>query len=707
MKSISEKRLICYRFFIIVLLIFHANNTLAIDNTLVGKVICGYQGWFTCYGDGSPTERWNHWSVGTYKSNTGAPAPAHLTFEGYPDVSDYNPGSLFQTGFANLGDGQPSKLFSSFRSDVIDKHFEWMEQYGIDGIALQRFLEETKDGVYKKNRDSIAVKIKRAALKYQRLYYMMYDLSADDTTYFKNDWLHLENDLKITESPYYVTQNGKPVIALWGFGFNFRPNLPENSLAIINWLKKKGYYVIGGVPTDWRLGINDSYSGYASVYQAFNMISPWTVGRTSVSNNTYKSTYMQPDYTYCNSLNIDYQPVIFPGFAWSNWNSGAANLIPRNKGDFMWQQFYNVKNMGIPSIYIAMFDEYDEGTAILKMADSYFAKPTNQYFLTTSADGTYISSDYYMRLAGKATRVHKGLDLLTTNVTIPYYAGPIWFRTSLESGTDAVLRQPNVIESISNVSGIGVSASPNCSVVYNESFHSGLYSIKYTGKDNSTTQSYCSFNAFDVDIPINSNTKLSFWILPLNANGRFVSLDLLLTDGTRLKNMDIRDINGVSMKPSQGRGTINVWTETVCNIGQTLNGKTIDKILVTYDQPSNTEDFSGYIDDIQITSVDSLTTVNTKVYLDSNENILIYPNPVNTLLNFEFNLSELSAVTLEIYNIQGLLVKSFIQNSSTIGLQRLTIDVADVESGIYLIRLLTSKKRILKKIIVSNFCHVL
>src|SRR5205814_9340697 len=122
----------------------------------------------------------------------------------------------------------------------------------------------------------------------------------------------------------------------------------------------------------------------------------------------------------CNANNLLYQPVAFPGFAWSNWNGGTQNQIPRNKGEFLWRQVYNIKQSGIGNGYIAMFDEYDEGTAIAKMADSYYSIPSNQYFLTTSADGTYLSNDFYLRLVGKATKIIKGIDTLTTNVTIPY-----------------------------------------------------------------------------------------------------------------------------------------------------------------------------------------------------------------------------------------------------------------------------------------------
>ena len=49
-----------------------------------------------------------------------------------------------------------------------------------------------------------------------------------------------------------------------------------------------------------------------------------------------------------------------------------------------------------------MFDEYDEGTALLSAATDYTMLPADAYFLTTSADGRWLSSDFYLRLAGMA-----------------------------------------------------------------------------------------------------------------------------------------------------------------------------------------------------------------------------------------------------------------------------------------------------------------
>src|SRR5580692_5092217 len=75
---------------------------------VVGKITVGYQGWFACIGDGAPIDAWWHWS-----QNEGqAPSPSNTNIKAWPDMSEYAKG--YQTAFANLNDGQPATLFSSY-----------------------------------------------------------------------------------------------------------------------------------------------------------------------------------------------------------------------------------------------------------------------------------------------------------------------------------------------------------------------------------------------------------------------------------------------------------------------------------------------------------------------------------------------------------------------------------------------------------------
>ncbi|WP_089549076.1 carbohydrate-binding protein [Paenibacillus sp. SSG-1] len=395
---------------------FKFNSGSSSDGDVVGHLFAGYQGWFNAAGDGSPNGGWVHWS----KNSSAPSAGGNVNFELYPDTREYS--KLYQTDLANLGNGSPAKLFSSYDQDTVNKHFEWMKTYNIDGAALQRFGADESDtpNGWKTNRDSVAVKVKNAAETYNRKFYVMYDITGMNAGNWvnavKHDWsTNVVNTMHLTSSPAYAKQNGKIVVCIWGIGFTDRPGTAAESAELIQWFKNQGVYVIGGVPTYWRTGNRDSKPDFMNVYKSFDMISPWSVARfgTLQGADDFKNDTLGPDFTFTQQNGIAYQPVIWPGSAWSNMTGGPRNENPRLHGDFMWKQAYNVKSTGIQTGYIAMFDEYDEGTAIAKMAENSSMIPTNQYFLTLDADGVSVSSDFYLRLAGDINRLFKGQIPLT------------------------------------------------------------------------------------------------------------------------------------------------------------------------------------------------------------------------------------------------------------------------------------------------------
>jgi len=243
----------------------------------------------------------------------------------------------------------------------------------------------------------------------------MYDVSG---------WTNMQSELKTdwttkmstyTSSPAYARQNGKPVVCIWGFGFNDNnhPWTADVCIDVINWFKQQGCYVIGGVPTHWRTEDSDSRPNFISAYKAFNMLSPWMVGRignAGDSDNFYQNVNL-PDQAYCNGNGLDYQPCVLPG-----------DLQERQRvhGDFMWRQFYNMKRVGCQGIYISMFDEYNEGNQIAATAENSTFIPQGSGFQTLDEDGTACSADYYMRLTGDGTKMLKGeIPLTPTRPTKP------------------------------------------------------------------------------------------------------------------------------------------------------------------------------------------------------------------------------------------------------------------------------------------------
>lgn len=373
---------------------------------VVGKITVGYQGWFAATGDGSPINAWWHWT----QDWSTAPSPGNLGIKSWPDVRDYT--STYQTAFANLNNGSPAKLFSSFTDQTVDTHFLWMQQNGIDAAALQRFNPNGQEGPV---RDAITAKVKTAAEAHGVKFYIMYDVSG---------WTNMQSEIKAdwtnkmsayTASSAYAKQNGKPVVCIWGFGFS-DDNHPWSAavcLDVINWFKSKGCYIIGGVPTHWRKEESDSRPNFLAAYNAFDMLSPWMIGRIGNANDSdnFYTTINQPDQAYCNANGIDYQPCVLPG---------DLQEHQRAHGDFMWRQFYNMKRTGAQGIYISMFDEYNEGNQIAKTAETSSFIPAGSTFVPLDEDGTACSADYYLRLTGDGGKMFKGTIALTTvRPTVP------------------------------------------------------------------------------------------------------------------------------------------------------------------------------------------------------------------------------------------------------------------------------------------------
>ncbi|WP_329429753.1 glycoside hydrolase family 71/99-like protein [Streptosporangium sp. NBC_01495] len=561
--------------------------------TVKNKVYAGYQGWFNAAGDGSPLNNWRHWSRGTQ------PSPGNQTFELYPDMSKYPASARYQTGYAALGNGQPATLFSSYPTAVVDQHFQWMSQHGIDGAAIQRFGSDvaTPGSANAQVRNTITSRARDAAERNGRGFYVEYDVSgltdANVEQVLTRDWTDVvTGQLHLTDSPAYARENGKPVVEIWGFGFPDRPGTAAQAERIVRWFKDRGLYVIGGVPREWRTG-GGSKPGFAPVYRAFDMISPWMVGYVGDTNGL-----LTGDRDALNATGQAYQPVIYPGFAWSNWNGGARNMIPRRSGDFMWEQATSVRRAGVPQAFIAMFDEYDEGTALAPGAEDSSQVPTNQYFLTNSADGKYVSSDFYLRLAGRATRMITGLDPLVTTVPIPLSAGPVFFRTSVEQGTDA---QPTWTNTPGGGGTTNVTGQ-SLAIATGEDNQIGSSALRIRGSAASTAASHAYFQVFDVNIPVTAATKLQYSFLPKDAGGRNVAVDFAMTDGTTLRDSSATTTTGADMHPGTAKGTVGSWTRIQSDFGSALNGKTIDKILVGYDRSGTAGAFTAYIDDLTVTN---------------------------------------------------------------------------------------------------------
>jgi hypothetical protein len=383
----------------------------AVDgSTMDRKLLFGYQGWFGCPEDGSPLRRWEHWF-----GPGPAPGGSSLRVDMWPDVSEVPPGARCATPLG-LPDGRVAEVYSAYVPAAVDVHFRWLADYGLPGVLLRRFTARLDDAAMLTFRDAVARNVRAGAEAHGRVFAVMYDISGHQASTLvrdiARDWKHLVDTLRLTSSDRYLRHAGRPLVAIWGFGFRDRPGAPEQAAELIAFFRgnpepRYRATVLGGVPAGWRTLTRDSRTdaAWASVYRSYDAISPWTVGRfrDDAGARRYYAEHAGPDLDEARRHGIAYMPVLFPGFSWHNMNPGAPlNEIPRRGGRFFWSQVEQAVAAGNTMLYAAMFDEVDEGTAMFKVAADAAGAPTGAPGVTLDMDGVPVPADWYLRLAREA-----------------------------------------------------------------------------------------------------------------------------------------------------------------------------------------------------------------------------------------------------------------------------------------------------------------
>jgi len=119
--------------------------------------------------------------------------------------------------------------------------------------------------------------------------------------------------------------------------------------------------------------------------------------------------HIKADINWCAQPKVDYVPIVYPGFTWHNLSREELKpvrplgAIPRHKGRFYWDQIHTAIGAGAKMLYVAMFDEIDEGTAIMKCSNTPPNAPNTQFI-----DYEGMPTDHYLWLTGLGARMLRG-----------------------------------------------------------------------------------------------------------------------------------------------------------------------------------------------------------------------------------------------------------------------------------------------------------
>jgi glycoprotein endo-alpha-1,2-mannosidase len=369
-------------------------------------VMAGYQGWHNAPEDGAGRGWYHYTSKGKFE-------PGSTNIDLWPETAEYS--KVYRTPFSNA-DGSPAYLQSSYDTSTTAVHFRWMKTYGINGVFLQRFVSEIKYESGRRHFNKVLSNALKSAAVYDRAVAVMYDLSgcrdSIDVPVLINDWKNLVDSMKLTsqgENQHYLYHNGKPLVVIWGVGFNDNRKYTTKDVAkMVDFLQNDPIYggcsVMLGVPTYWRSFGNDTEKNpdFHKLIKSVDIVHPWTIGRyhDSLSYEQYAKV-QKMDMEWCSANGIDYVAVVFPGFSWHNMNpKSPSNQIPRDRGRFFWMQIAGAVANGAQMLYIAMFDEVDEATAIFKIAKTPPIGAST--FVSFEQD---VPSDYYLYLSGYAGKM--------------------------------------------------------------------------------------------------------------------------------------------------------------------------------------------------------------------------------------------------------------------------------------------------------------
>jgi hypothetical protein len=198
----------------------------------------------------------------------------------------------------------------------------------------------------------------------------------------KKDWAWMVDDFGIRKDPAYAHEDGKPVVFIWGMGVPDRGITPETANAVVDFFKNDprygGNYVIGGVAWPWRK-MDASWQDH---FHHYDGILPWM------------STSYARDVADFKNMGVDYYPHVWPGFSWANLKhlptDSKEQFTPRAGGRFFEGLFSQAVQAGADRLFVGMFDEYDEGTAIIPMSDDPPPTPqrpgTTVKFFRTAGD---------------------------------------------------------------------------------------------------------------------------------------------------------------------------------------------------------------------------------------------------------------------------------------------------------------------------------
>lgn len=166
--------------------------------------------------------------------------------------------------------------------------------------------------------------------------------------------------------------------------------------------------------------------------------------------------------------------------------------------------------------------------------------------------------------------------------------------------------------------------------------------------------------------------------------------------GTRvlLKIEDSQD-SGVFVEIEEATTTANAWEELSFDFSSVNTSASYDRVVLIFELGTigdGSDTFTYYVDDIQLDEGVGVDIINA-----AEAGIVISPSPAQSVIQLNFNKAFKKTAELKLFDINGKLLR--VKNIST---QVSSMDVSDLQNGMYLLRLTIGQKSYLQKILIAK-----
>ncbi|MBI2302099.1 MAG: chitobiase/beta-hexosaminidase C-terminal domain-containing protein, partial [Armatimonadetes bacterium] len=145
-----------------------------------------------------------------------------------------------------------------------------------------------------------------------------------------------------------------------------------------------------------------------------------------------------------------------------------------------------------------------------------------------------------------------------------------------------------------------------CRPVESGDAHGGKMALRLAGNADDASYAFVYCRALEGPIGVHEDSRLSYWIRPVNERGQRTFVDLVFTDGSTLRDSPASTRGNQAARAAGMSAKVGAWAPVDVNLGRNHAGKVIAAVMLAYDSRDGGGPFEVLIDDLSLHSDEAL-----------------------------------------------------------------------------------------------------